>query len=83
MGLAQQVAPACVRLPAHELRRLIRQRAGVRLVDVAAELGVTHVAVIWWETGKGTPRPRDRRSPRRHSPGRPEALRRRRVRGPG
>jgi transcriptional regulator with XRE-family HTH domain len=44
------------RLPEPQLRRLIRQSAGISLADVADALGVTRSAVSRWETGDREPR---------------------------
>jgi DNA-binding XRE family transcriptional regulator len=56
-GLAERVREA--RLPSPALRRHIRQAAGVTLVEMAEELGVTNVSVLRWERGDCEPR-RDR-----------------------
>ena len=45
------------RLPSPRTRRQIRERAGVRQIDLARELGVTRVCVCRWErAGDRTPR---------------------------
>lgn len=43
-------------LPDGELARMIRRRAGLTLADVGAVLGVSHVAVLFWERGRHRPR---------------------------
>jgi Ser/Thr protein kinase RdoA (MazF antagonist) len=39
------------RLPLSAERRLIRERAGVSLRELAAAIGVSHVAITRWEDG--------------------------------
>lgn len=53
--LAREVATAR-RLPPPELRRAIREAAGVSLARVGAACGVTKQAVHTWEHGRRTPR---------------------------
>lgn len=57
MGLADKVRAA--KLPPPAVRRTIRRTAGVTLIEVAAELGVSDVTVLRWERGSAEPR-RDR-----------------------
>lgn len=42
-------------LPAPAERRRIREAAGVSQQQIADELGVSHMAVSYWECGKWTP----------------------------
>ena len=44
------------RLPPPRSRRLIRQRAGLRQIDLARELGVSRIAVLRWEAGDRRPK---------------------------
>lgn len=46
---------AYYRLPPCETRREIRENAGLSINDVARELGVSHSAVFYWETGRNRP----------------------------
>ena len=43
-------------LPDPETARFLRRRAGLSLADIAAVVGVSHVSIWHWETGRRQPR---------------------------
>ncbi len=57
MTLIDEVA-ALKTLPPPEVRRLIREKAGVSLQRLADELEVEPSTVLRWERGQTAPRPR-------------------------
>lgn len=63
MNLDEAIAAAKIRrrLPPPELRRFLRERAGLPQQAIADEVGVSRPAVSRWEAGRRTPRGDDLR----------------------